>query len=160
MTPELHVFVSSVQKEIDFLTASIDGSIRLHCREIIDILSTFATNLSTTNYSESRCRQTLDSIARNANMQQKESDGESKISTNKVEASSLVLEKDAAQRLKTDCWLYVVFSCATEPYLNVLRDQSTLDNQLYRAIKELRLLQDRRISMIETVFTADKDETS
>jgi hypothetical protein len=34
------------------------------------------------------------------------------------------------------------------------RYQTTLDNQLYRAIKELRQLQDRRLSMIETLPSA------
>ncbi|MEI6704878.1 MAG: hypothetical protein WCL71_15300 [Deltaproteobacteria bacterium] len=47
-----------------------------------------------------------------------------------------------------------------KPRASFERYQATLDNQLYRAIKELRLLQDRRISMIEAIQPTASEETS
>jgi len=47
-----------------------------------------------------------------------------------------------------------------KPRASFERYQTTLDNQLYRAIKELRLLQDRRLRMIEMVVPANVGETS
>jgi len=44
------------------------------------------------------------------------------------------------------------------PRTSFERYQTTLDNQLYRAIKELRMIQDRRISMIETVLPTGTGE--
>ncbi len=41
-----------------------------------------------------------------------------------------------------------------QPRASYERYQTTLDNQFYRAIKELRQLQDRRLSMIETMPSA------
>jgi hypothetical protein len=46
------------------------------------------------------------------------------------------------KRLKKDYWFYVVFHCATEPSLNVLRDPSTLEWQPVTKIEHYRLRQD------------------
>jgi hypothetical protein len=51
-------------------------------------------------------------------------------------------EYNTAKRLKKDYWLYVVFHCATEPSLNILRDPSTLDWQPIVKIEHYRLRQD------------------
>lgn len=51
-------------------------------------------------------------------------------------------EYNTAKRLRQDYWLYVVFQCATEPSLNILRDPSTLDWQPITKIEQYRLRQD------------------
>ncbi len=51
-------------------------------------------------------------------------------------------EYNTAKRLKKDYWLYVVFHCATQPSLNILRDPSTLDWQPVTKIEQYRLRQD------------------
>lgn len=51
-------------------------------------------------------------------------------------------EYNTAKRLKNDYWLYVVFHCATQPTLNILRDPSTLDWQPVTKIEQYRLRQD------------------
>jgi superfamily II DNA or RNA helicase len=51
-------------------------------------------------------------------------------------------EYNTAKRLKKDYWLYVVFHCATQPSLNILRDPSTLDWQPVTKIEHYRLRQD------------------
>jgi len=51
-------------------------------------------------------------------------------------------EYNTAKRLKKDYWLCVVFHCASEPSLNILRDPSTLDWQPIVKIEHYRLCQD------------------
>jgi hypothetical protein len=51
-------------------------------------------------------------------------------------------EYNTAKRLRNDYWLYVVFHCATEPSLNIIRDPSTLDWQAVTKIEHYRLRQD------------------
>ena len=51
-------------------------------------------------------------------------------------------EYHTAKRLKKDYWLYVVFHCATQPSLNILRDPSTLDWQAIMQVEHYRLRQD------------------
>src|SRR5487761_1968063 len=51
-------------------------------------------------------------------------------------------EYNTAKRLKKDYWLYVVFHCATQPSLNILRDPSTLDWQPVTKLEQYRLRQD------------------
>ncbi len=51
-------------------------------------------------------------------------------------------EYNTAKRLRQDYWLYVVFHCATQPSLNILRDPSTLDWQPITKIEHYRLRQD------------------
>lgn len=51
-------------------------------------------------------------------------------------------EYNTAKRLRQDYWLYVVFHCATQPTLNILRDPSTLDWQPVTKIEQYRLRQD------------------
>ena len=51
-------------------------------------------------------------------------------------------EYNTAKRLKKDDWLYVVFHCATQPSLNILRDPSTLDWQPIVRIEHYLLRQD------------------
>ncbi|MBI2928859.1 MAG: DUF3883 domain-containing protein [Verrucomicrobia bacterium] len=51
-------------------------------------------------------------------------------------------EYNTARRLRQDYWLYVVFHCATQPTLNILRDPSTLDWQPVTKIEHYRLRQD------------------
>ena len=51
-------------------------------------------------------------------------------------------EYNTAKRLRKDYWLYVVFHCATEPSLNIIRDPSTLDWQAVTKIEHYRLRQD------------------
>ena len=47
-----------------------------------------------------------------------------------------------------------------KPRASFERYQATLDNQLYRAIRELRLLQDRRMNMVGTIFPVGGESTS
>ena len=58
-------------------------------------------------------------------------------------------EYNTAKRLKKDYWLYVVFHCATEPSLNILRDPSTLDWQPVTKIEHYRLRQDSLSKPVE-----------
>lgn len=51
-------------------------------------------------------------------------------------------EYHTARRLRKDYWLYVVFHCAAQPSLNILRDPSTLDWQAVTKIEHYRLRQD------------------
>jgi superfamily II DNA or RNA helicase len=51
-------------------------------------------------------------------------------------------EYNTAKRLKKDYWLYVVFQCASNPSLNIIRDPSTLDWQPIVKIEQYRLKQD------------------
>lgn len=48
-------------------------------------------------------------------------------------------EYKTAERLKDDYWLYVVFHCATEPSLNVIRNPSRLDWQAIVKVEHYRL---------------------
>lgn len=58
-------------------------------------------------------------------------------------------EYNTAKGLKKDYWLYVVFHCATQPSLNILRDPSTLDWQPVTKIEQYRLRQDSIARPIE-----------
>ncbi len=58
-------------------------------------------------------------------------------------------EYNTAKRLKKDYWLYVVFHCATQPTLNILRDPSTLDWQPIVKIEQYRLRQDSTKNPVE-----------
>jgi hypothetical protein len=58
-------------------------------------------------------------------------------------------EYNTAKRLKNDYWLYVVYQCATEPSLNILRDPSTLDWQAVTTIAHYRLRQDSIVQPVE-----------
>ena len=51
-------------------------------------------------------------------------------------------ECNTAKRLRKDYCLYVVFHCAAQPTLNILRDPSTLDWQPVTKIEHYRLRQD------------------
>jgi hypothetical protein len=48
-------------------------------------------------------------------------------------------EYKTAERLKEDYWLYVVFHCATEPSLNIIRNPSRLDWQAIVKVEHYRL---------------------
>jgi hypothetical protein len=58
-------------------------------------------------------------------------------------------EYNTAKRLKQDYWLYVVFHCATQPVLNILRDPATLDWQPIVKIEHYRLRQDSITQPVE-----------
>ncbi len=51
-------------------------------------------------------------------------------------------EYHTARRLRKDYWLYVVFHCAAQPSLNILREASRLDWQAVTKIEHYRLRQD------------------
>ena len=51
-------------------------------------------------------------------------------------------EYNTAKRLKKDCFLYVVFHCASTPSLNIIQDPSTLEWQPIVKVEHYRLKQD------------------
>jgi hypothetical protein len=48
-------------------------------------------------------------------------------------------EYKTAQRLKRDYWLYVVFNCATQPEVHIVRDPVTLGWQPVTSIEHYQL---------------------